>query len=133
MNVARKRTLVAIGTHDMDTIKGPFLYDARKPEDIVFAPLNQEEKMDGKRLMEFYHQDLKLKEFLHIIEDSPVYPVVLDSNETVLSLPPIINGDHSKLKLTTTNIFIESTATDRLKAELCLDTLVTMFSYYCKE
>lgn len=38
-NICRKRTLVAIGTHDLDTIQGPFIYDARTPSDIVFKPL----------------------------------------------------------------------------------------------
>ena len=31
-NLARQRTLVAIGTHDLDTIKGPFTYEALPPE-----------------------------------------------------------------------------------------------------
>ena len=47
--------------------------------------------------------------------DSPVYPVVEDSNGVVLSLPPIINGDHSKITLSTKNILIECTATDLTK------------------
>ena len=33
-NIARKRTLVAIGTHDLDTIKGPFKYMAKPPQII---------------------------------------------------------------------------------------------------
>ena len=53
-NICRKRTLVAIGTHDYDTIKGPFLYDARKPQDIVFTPLNKTESMDAAKLMDVY-------------------------------------------------------------------------------
>ena len=43
-------------------------------------------------------QDQKLKKFLHIIEDSPVYPVFYDQKRTVLSLPPIINSDSTKEK-----------------------------------
>ena len=42
-----------------------------------------------------------------IIRDSPVYPVIYDSNRVVLSLPPIINGEHSKIKLETKDVFIE--------------------------
>lgn len=30
-NYCRKRKLVAIGTHDLDTIQGPFVYDAKPP------------------------------------------------------------------------------------------------------
>jgi len=49
--------------------------------------------------------------YVPIIKDSPVYPVVLDAEETVLSLPPIINGSISKITLDTTNVFIECTRT----------------------
>ena len=74
-----------------------------------------------------------MREFLHIIRDSPVYPVIYDQKGVVLSLPPIINGDHSKLSLNTKNIFIESTATDITRARATLQVLVAMFSEYCKE
>ena len=40
-NLCRQRTLVAIGTHDLDTIQGPFTYEALPPEDIRFVPLKQ--------------------------------------------------------------------------------------------
>lgn len=76
---------------------------------------------------------LIIGKFLHIIKDSPVYPVVLDSKNTVCSLPPIINGDHSKIKVSTRNIFIECTATEELKASTVLNMVVSMFSQYCQE
>lgn len=50
-----------------------------------------------------------------IIRDSPVYPIMLDSKNTVLSVPPIINGNHSKITLDSKNVFIELTATDETK------------------
>lgn len=53
-NLARQRTLVSIGTHDLDTIEGPFSYEALPPEEIEFVPLNQQKKMNGKQLMEYY-------------------------------------------------------------------------------
>ena len=72
-----------------------------------------------------------MKPYLPIIQDQEFYPVIYDSNDVVLSLPPIINGDHSKITLNTKNVFIECTATDLHKAEIVLDTIVTMFSEYC--
>lgn len=42
-NICRKRSLVAIGTHDLDTITGPFVYGADKPQDITFRPLRASE------------------------------------------------------------------------------------------
>lgn len=62
-----------------------------------------------------------------------MYPIIYDSNGVVLSLPPIINGDHSKITLKTKNVFIEATATDMKKAEVVIDTLVALFSEYCSE
>lgn len=53
-NLARQRVLVAIGTHDLDTLQGPFTYEALPPKDIKFVPLNQSKEMDGAELMEFY-------------------------------------------------------------------------------
>ncbi|RZC77252.1 hypothetical protein C5167_001368 [Papaver somniferum] len=130
-NICRRRTLVAIGTHDLDTLQGPFTYEALSPEEINFVPLKQEKSFRADELMELYKSDMKLK-FLHIIEDSPVYPVIYDSNRTVLSLPPIINGARSAITLRTKNVFIECTATDLTKAKIVLNTMVSMFSVYCE-
>lgn len=62
-----------------------------------------------------------------------MYPVILDSNRTVCSLPPIINSNHSKIHLETRNVFIEVTATDRTKVEIVTNILVAMFSQYCSD
>eukprot|EP00581_Thalassiosira_minuscula_P008076 CAMPEP_0183705916 /NCGR_PEP_ID=MMETSP0737-20130205/2881_1 /TAXON_ID=385413 /ORGANISM="Thalassiosira miniscula, Strain CCMP1093" /LENGTH=646 /DNA_ID=CAMNT_0025933183 /DNA_START=32 /DNA_END=1972 /DNA_ORIENTATION=- len=135
-NLCRQRTLVAIGTHDLDEVKGPFTYDARPPKDINFVPLTHTDEgreFDGAALMEHYETEAAckhLKPYVPIIKDSPLYPVVLDSEETVLSLPPIINGSKSRITLNTKNVFIECTATDLTKANIVLDTVVAMFSEY---
>ncbi|TPX12261.1 uncharacterized protein E0L32_007147 [Thyridium curvatum] len=132
-NLARQRTLVSIGTHDLDTIEGPFTYEAHPPRDISFVPLNQTKKMNGEELMKFYETDRHLGRYLHIIRDSPVYPVIYDSKRTLCSLPPIINGDHSKITLDTKNVFIEITATDQTKLDIVCNIMVAMFSKYCKD
>ena len=132
-NLARQRTLVAIGTHDLDTLKGPFTYEALPPEKIEFVPLNQTKKMNGRELMEFYEKDKHLGRYLNIIRDSPVYPVIYDANRTVCSLPPIINGNHSKITTETKNVFIECTATDKTKVEIVINMMVSMFSQYTAE
>ena len=76
----------------------------------------------------FVKKDKNMKEFTDIIKDSPIFPIITDKNQTVLSMPPLINGDHSKIKLETKNIFIEITATDLTKANIALNTIVSMFS-----
>merc|ERR1740122_724345 len=81
--------------------------------------------------MEVMSTHQQLKKYLPIIRDSPVYPVIHDSNRVVLSLPPIINGEHSKIRLETRDVFIECTATDHTKANIVLNTVVAMFAEYC--
>lgn len=130
-NICRKRTLVAIGTHDLDSITGPFVYDAKPPSEIKFQALNQTKVMTAPELMDLYSTHAQLKQYLHIIKDKPLYPIIYDSKGIVLSMPPIINGNHSKITVETRNIFIECTATDLTKAKVVLDTLVCMFSLYC--
>jgi len=132
-NLARQRTLVSIGTHDLDTVKGPFTYEAHPPTDISFVPLNQTKKLDGAELMKFYEGDKHLGRYLHIIRDAAVYPVIYDSDRVVCSLPPIINGDHSKITLNTKNVFIEITATDQTKLDIVCNIMVAMFSQYCAD
>merc|ERR1740120_250281 len=83
--------------------------------------------------MEALSTHLQLKAYLPLIRDSPVYPVIYDSNRTVLSLPPIINGEHSKITLETKDVFIEMTATDLTKAQITLNTVCAMFSEYCEQ
>ncbi|XP_070801323.1 phenylalanine--tRNA ligase beta subunit [Pituophis catenifer annectens] len=132
-NICRKRSLVAIGTHDLDTISGPFIYTAKPPPEIKFKPLNQDKEYSAPEIMEMYRTDSHLRHYLHIIENESLYPVIYDSNGVVLSMPPIINGEHSKISLKTRNVFIECTATDLTKAKNVLDILVTMFSEYCNK
>ncbi|KAG9392545.1 Phenylalanyl-tRNA synthetase class IIc beta subunit archae/euk cytosolic [Carpediemonas membranifera] len=139
-NICRRRALVAIGTHDLDKIEAAegatkaFTYRAVDPvTGISFAPLNQIEVMNGKRLMEFYEADAHLKEYLPIIRDSPLYPTVRDGADRILSLPPIINSDYSKMSADTKNVFIECTATDLFRAKAVINTIVGTFSRYCKD
>jgi phenylalanyl-tRNA synthetase beta chain len=84
--------------------------------------------MSGSEITDFYTADKNMRAFVDIIRDSEVYPLITDNNNVVLSLPPLINGDHSKIKLTTKNVFVEMTATDHTKANIALNTVISMFS-----
>ena len=54
----RERSLVAIGTHDLDTLQGPFIYDAKPPNEIKFQALNQTKEYTAAELMELYSVSL---------------------------------------------------------------------------
>ncbi|KZP32932.1 phenylalanyl-tRNA synthetase subunit beta [Athelia psychrophila] len=132
-NICRRRQFVAIGTHDLDTLKPPFTYEAKPPTDIKFAPLGKPIEYTAQELMSVYEAEKHLSKYLHIIKDSPVYPIIYDSTNQVLSMPPIINSEHSKITLDTKNIFIDVTATDETKLGVVVNIVSTMFSEYCAE
>lgn len=137
-NICRKRAMVAIGVHDLSKVTPPFVYSAEPPQDIKFIPLNQIKEFRADELMEFYQTDGHLRHYLHIIRDEPLYPIIRDANGVVLSMPPIINGDRTKVDLEgkeekVMDLFFEATATDITKATIVLDTLSTMLSEHCKE
>lgn len=54
---------MAIGTHDLDTIQGPFVYDALPPSDIKFKALNQQKETTASELMELYSVSIQLVSF----------------------------------------------------------------------
>ena len=72
-------------------------------------------------------KDSHLRHYLPIIRDKPVYPVIFDKNRVVLSMPPIINGDHTKITLNTKNVFIDITALDLNKVLKYMYILVSVY------
>ncbi|OAF66187.1 hypothetical protein A3Q56_06102 [Intoshia linei] len=132
-SIGRNRSIVSMGTHDLDTIQGPFVYKALPPSQIIFKPLNASQKYSADELIELYSKNSHLKPYLNIIKNFDKYPVILDANGVVCSMPPIINGEHSKLSIETKNIFIEITATDEHRANVALNSLVTAFSCYLEK
>lgn len=94
-----------MGTHDLDTIQGPFSYEALPPKDFKFVPLNKTAEVDGDELMELYtvchklgEKDRKIKQFnrkINILVNSCTSFAILQfiplySTPTVLSalFPP---------------------------------------------
>jgi len=132
-NICRGRKYVSIGTHDLDTVKGPFYYRALKPSEFKFVPLNRTQEVDGNGMMQILKEDPKLSKYLYLIEDKEVYPLMMDSNGVILSVPPIINSMHTKMTINTKNVLIDITGLDYTKCVIVLKILIAMFSKYCSE
>ncbi|EAX92593.1 phenylalanyl-tRNA synthetase, beta subunit family protein [Trichomonas vaginalis G3] len=133
MNLCRRRTLASIGTHDLDTVEAPFAYTAEKPEDIVFVPLTGGPEVNGRQLYEHLKEHQQLSKYLPLLDPFDTWPVVRDAKGRVMSLPPIINSDLSKITVNTRNVFIECTATDLTRAMTAVILLCTAFSIYCDD
>ena len=122
MTIGRKRSKIAIGIHDLDKVKPPFVYTAVRPCDVSFVPLNSTETMDLDTILKVHD---KGKEFAHLLNGRSHYPIIFDSEKNVLSFPPIINGTLTTVTTGTKNVFIDVTGTDPKAVKGALDIVVT--------
>lgn len=118
----RKRKKIAIGIHDMSKVAPPFKYKAVKPDSIVFIPLDMKKKMN---LAEILEEHPKGREYASILEGAGEYPVIVDRNGDVLSFPPIINGELTRVTQHTKNLFIDITGTSGPAISQALNILTT--------
>lgn len=120
--LGRKRRKVAIGIHDLDRVKSPFTYKAVPPKSVSFVPLDKTRKMNLKEIGQ-YHE--KGRAYIHILEGSKLWPIITDTNGDVLSFPPIINGELTRVTGRTKNLFIDITGTNPLAVQQTLNIIVT--------
>ena len=105
----RNRSKASIGLYVYDEIEFPIIYGPKKPESIKFKPLGYETEMDGPTIMTDHEKGV---EFGHIIKSHNKWPLLYDSKDEVLSLPPIINSNTlGRLTTETRNLFVEVTGT----------------------
>jgi len=84
------------------------------PPDFKFVPLGQKEEMSMREILS--KTDVG-REYGHIVSSFSRYPLLIDSLGNVLSFPPIINGELTRLTSATMNLLIEITAIDLSAAE----------------
>jgi phenylalanyl-tRNA synthetase beta chain len=111
--VGRNRKKASIGIHNLDVIKFPVTYKTVKG-DHSFRPLDEPSELSVNQIL----KDLEIgKQYGQILSAFDRYPLIVDSTGMVLSLPPIINGQSTKVNDKCRNLFVEVTATDQKTAE----------------
>lgn len=123
--LGRDRKKVAIGIHNLDVLNGPFRYLAADPDEVSFVPLEMEEEMS---LREILTEHKKGQSYAHLLDQHHRYPLIMDSDDNILSMPPIINGELTKLTTETKNLFVDVTGTDQLAVERTLNIIATSFA-----
>jgi phenylalanyl-tRNA synthetase beta chain len=116
----RNRKKVAIGVHDLDKIEFPVTYTTR-PLDFRFVPL---EWYTDLSLEEILTKHKKGIEFAHLLRGYSEYPLWIDKKGTVLSMPPIINSEDTKVEEDTQHLFLDVTGYSRQALEQALNILV---------
>ena len=121
--VGRDRRKVAIGVHDLDKVVPPYRYTAVKPDSVSFVPLHGDGyPMNLEEILLLHEKGI---EYAHILEGKEVYPIIFDSNNEVLSFPPVINGVLTTVTDETKNLFLDLTGTDFKAVNLALNILST--------
>ena len=123
--IGRDRKKVAIGIHNADVVEGPFKYIATPKDSNAFVPLEKDTEMTPEEILTEHD---KGKAYAHLIEDFDKYPLILDKDDNVLSMPPIINGELTKLKEDTKNIIVDVTGTDERAVNQALNIICSSFA-----
>jgi len=106
--LGRKRRKVAIGIHDLDRVSPPFKYFACGREDVSFVPLDRQEKMTPLEILKRHEKGM---DYSHLVGSA--CPMIIDRRGDVLSFPPIINGELTRVTSETRNVFIDTTGTSQ--------------------
>ncbi len=122
LTFGRRRREVAIGIFDFDKVKPPIYYRAAEKTE-KFVPLGFTEELTLEEILEKHE---KGKEYGHLIKEKPYYPLLVDSEGKVLSMPPIINSEITgRVTTETKNVFVDVTGWDLRKIMLALNVVVT--------
>ena len=119
--VGRGRGKVAIGVHDLDAVTPPFRYIA-SPRDRSFVPLDFEREMT---LEEILTDHPKGRDYAHLVEGFSRFPLIVDAGDRVLSFPPIINGELTRVTTATRNILLDCTGTDKKAVMTAVNIICT--------
>jgi len=120
--VGRDRKKASIGVHNLDAVEPPFSYVTCAPNEIKFVPLDKTEKMTPQEVLEKHEKGMAYKSE---VDWASRYPLIVDRNGDVLSFPPIINGELTRVGEDTRNLFIDVTGTELNAISRSLNVLVT--------
>jgi len=119
--LGRGRRKVAIGVHDMDAVKPPFRYLA-SPRDRRFVPLDFTEDLSMEEILADHP---KGRDYARLVEEFDRFPLIVDAEDRVLSFPPIINGELTRVTTETKNILLDCTGTDERAVRMAANIICT--------
>ena len=120
--VGRDRKKASIGIHNLDVVKPPFTFTAVEPTSVKFVPLGKTEDMTLKEILEKHEKGLAYR---HLVDWARKYPLLIDGDGAVLSMPPVINGELTRVDVNTRNLFLDVTGTTYEAVEKSLKVLAT--------
>ena len=126
--LGRDRKLASIGVYDLDTLSGDtFHYDAVDPDGLRFVPLgfspdDPDSALTPREILERHKTG---QAYAHLLAPLKKYPLLRDGAGTVLSMPPIINSESTRVTMKTTQFFIDVTGLSQRTVDRALNIIVT--------
>ena len=121
--VGRKRKKLAIGIYPLDKIRLPITYKALEPDKIKFKPLEANREMSGLEILQRHPVG---KKYSSLLAGKQKFPIFIDANKEILSMPPIINSELTgRVDKKTKNLFIECSGFEKNILDRCLN-IITM-------
>ncbi len=121
LSIGRNRKKASIGVHDLSRITQPLTYSTVS-SDFAFIPLDFDKPMSMYEILEKHPKGVK---FAHLLKHTHEYPLIQDAKHNVLSFPPIINSELTRVTADTTELFIEVTGLDDHCVNRALNIVVT--------
>jgi phenylalanyl-tRNA synthetase beta chain len=120
--IARGRKKAAIGIHDLHAIEFPLIYNTRG-KDSSFIPLDQTKPFKLNEIL----SDIEVgRKYSTLLRNLHQYPTIVDRNNQIISFPPIINSNNTKINDKSNNLLIEITGTN---LETC-KSILAILAYY---
>ncbi|MFH1400654.1 MAG: phenylalanine--tRNA ligase subunit beta [Nanoarchaeota archaeon] len=110
VTMLRRRKKGGIGLYPLEKITFPIRFAGLDPDAIRFRPLEHDTTLTGRQILNKHPTG---REYAHLVEGWKRFPVFIDANGVIMSMPPIINShDVGKIDHTTTDVFLEITGND---------------------
>lgn len=131
--MGRNRKHASIGVYDLDKVTPPFIYCPAGKNAIRFVPLGG---MPGKGRVEATPDEIlsshpKGTAFADLLKPFSQVPILKDSTGRVLSMPPVINSEDTRVTTETRNFFIDVTGTGPRIVGKVLNIMVTSIAELC--
>lgn len=110
LSIGKNREKVSIGIHDLKRVSPPITYHPRDMNSLRFTTYDG---IVSGSVAEILSKHPKGREYGHLIQDSHQVPVIEDSRNEVLSMPPVVNGNVSVVTENTKEFFVDLTGRDR--------------------
>ncbi|MEM2185761.1 MAG: phenylalanine--tRNA ligase subunit beta [Thermofilaceae archaeon] len=118
----RDRRKVSIGVYDLSRVKFPIRYLEADPGAVAFTPLEFGRELSLREILKHHPKGVQ---YGHLLAGKARFPILVDGEGKVLSMPPIVNSEDSKVTEKTVEVLVDVTATDLKAAKEVLAVMVT--------